>query len=483
MLRPAMPRFETDERFWEIEIEGKRVRIRSGLLGEAGQRVVHTAHFEAEARRQFDERIADKLEQGYRPIHAAREPVIELDPALREAVLEALAPEHAATPEGAAALQVAWTVLGDWLTARGDVRGELIAIDQTLSYVDGRGRDRLLARRNDLLGEWIPQWFGEYGRLDGVDRPICLAWDHGFIAAARIGTTPDPPDLYRYRLGLRDLVPVLEQVLAHPLIWTLRQLRIAELDPHGRRDLARALTLLASAQRPALIRLELGALMHDDWRRDGSGALRKHVVLTRIGSLALLARAREWAPRLAALRIVGRELRVFPALPQLRVLELDVATLSEELRTWLQTSSWPQLERMWLRTLDLDDPWAHVREGASLVDVLEHLASSPIVELGLQGPTALAIFLEFAQTQPTRLTELRLFRLGDAAVDLLIAGYDLLADVERIVLEDARIERRWDELRARYGTRVRRVAGVFEAVDGDHSDLRGSLFDAAAWRC
>src|SRR5690606_34252380 len=98
------------------------------------------------------------------------------------------------------ALQAAWSVLGDWLAARGDVRGELVTIDETLSYVDGRGREQLLARRDQLLAEWIPRWFGEYGKLDGPGYPIGLGWDHGFIAVARVGTEPHRLDLSRFRL-------------------------------------------------------------------------------------------------------------------------------------------------------------------------------------------------------------------------------------------------------------------------------------------
>jgi len=114
-----MPRFESDERFWEIEREGKRLRIRSGPLGEPGELITHLAHYEAEAKRDFEERIAEKLEQGYQLVLAPSEPVPDVDPALFSAVLDALAPARLATPEGPAALQAAWTVLGDWLGARG----------------------------------------------------------------------------------------------------------------------------------------------------------------------------------------------------------------------------------------------------------------------------------------------------------------------------------------------------------------------------
>lgn len=476
-----MPRFESDERFWEIERDGKRLRIRAGVLGEPGEQITHLAHYEAEAKRNFEERIAEKLEQGYRPVYATQEPVPEVDPALFAAVLAALDPVQLAAPEGPAALQAAWAVLGDWLGARGDVRGELINIDETLQYADGRGRERLLARRDQLLAEWIPRWFGDYGKLDGIGHPIHLGWDHGFIAVARVGTEPHRLDLTRFRLGLRDLVPVLEQLLTNPLMRSARQLRIAELDPHARRDLTRALALLSKAELPALIRLELGGVSRGEWIRDEHGTPRQRVVLARIGSLAPLARAREWAPRLAALRVIGRDLRVFPPLAQLRALELMVPIISEELRAWLMSSDWPRLERLWLRAVNINDAWGQAMVGPSLDALLDRLASSSVRELGLQGSSALATFFTHQGMLQRELAELRLFALGDSAVDLLLEHADRLAKVSRIVLEDGEIGRRYGELSSRYGSRLRRCQGVFTAVE-EGDDVRYSIFDAPGWR-
>jgi predicted DNA-binding WGR domain protein len=478
----AVPRFETDERFWEIERDGKRLRIRSGPLGEPGEQVTHLSHYEAEARRDFEDRIAEKLEQGFRPVLAAREPVGEVDPTLFGAVIEALDPERIVSPEGAAALQAAWAVLGDWLAARGDVRGELITIDETLGYVDGRGRDRLLARRDQLLDEWTKRWFGEFHKLDGPGHPIRLGWDHGFLAIAKIGTEPHRLDLGRFRLGLRDLVPVLEQLLGNPLMRPVRQLRIAELDPRARRDLARALPLLTTAALPALIRLELGGVSRGEWIRDEYGTPRQRIVLARIGSLAQLARAREWAPRLAALRVIGSDLRVFPPLPQLRVLELMVPNIAEELRAWLATSEWPRLERLWVRAIKLNDAWGEAQIGPSLDDIFDHLARSPLAELGLQGATALATFLTHDGISKRPLAELRLFCFGDSAVDMLLTHHERLAQVDRIVLEDGEIGRRYAELTKCFGSRLHRCQGTFAALDGsESSDVRMSIFDHPNW--
>jgi predicted DNA-binding WGR domain protein len=477
-----MPRFVRDDEFWEIEREGRVVRVRMGRVGEPGEERVHTAAFEHEAMCDFDERIEAKEEEGYRPVEQPREQLLETDPVLGAAVLEALAPERLETAEGVAALRAAWSVLGDWFSSLGDVRGELISLDETLADVEGMAVRRLLARRDSLLATWITRWFGDYGRLDGVDRPIHLAWDHGFVTAARIGTEPCALDLSRWRLALRDLVPVLDTLLSHPLMIAVQQLRIAELDPHSRRDLSRALPLLPLASRKALLRLELGGVSRGDWVRSATGSMTQRETLARIGSLAPLALASRWAPRLAALRVIGRELRVFPPLPQLRVLELQVPVFDEELRGWLIGGPWPRLERLWLRSTNLNDPWAD-GGGEQLDELLATLQASPLCELGLQGQTALDRLVWLALSAPLRLDELRLFGLGDGSVDPLLDAHDYLGGVDRIVLEDTQITKRWPELQSRYGDRLHRCNETFGVV-GEHTGnmLTESLFDAPGWK-
>jgi predicted DNA-binding WGR domain protein len=477
-----MPRFESDDEFWEIERDGRVLRTRSGRLGDPGSQQVHTALFEDEAMREFDNRIERKLEEGFRPVEQPSDLLDELDPRLSRAVVDALDPAHSNTDAGQEALRVAWSVLGDWLSARGDVRGELINIDENLTIASGLGAQRLYARRDLLLREWIPRWFGEYAKLDAIDRPIHLAWDHGFIAAARIGTEPGALDMSRWRLGLRDLVPVLATLLAHPMSFSLQQLRIAELDPQSRRDLAKALPLLRDTTREALIRLELGGVSRGRWVRDETGAMRQREVLARIGWLHHLAHPDSWAPRLAALRIIGRELQMLPELPQLRVLELMTPKFDEELRAWLIGGPWPQLERLWLRSTDDPDPWAG--EHAELLDeLLDSLRRAPLRQLGLQGKAALDRLTWRAISEPLELRELRLFGVTESMVQPLLAAADYFEGIDRIVLEEPQVNRGMVELQARYGARMQRCNETFGLVgEATGSHLYESLFDSADWK-
>jgi hypothetical protein len=173
---------------------------------------------------------------------------------------------------------------------------------------------------------------------------------------------------------------------------------------------------------------------------------------------------------------------VFPPLSQLRVLELQVPMFDEDLRGWLIGGPWPRLERLWLRATNIADPWAD-NSGAQLDELLGALQSSPLCELGLQGPTALDRVIWLAVSTPLRLTELRLFGLGEESVDPLIDARMYFEAIDRIVLEDTQISRRWSELQRLYGSRLHRCNETFGVI-GERTGnmLTESLFDAPGWK-
>jgi hypothetical protein len=480
-----MPRFEREKEFREIERRVRVVDLRSGRIGDPGEPDQHTAPDEHAAILFFDSCVAAWLAEGFVPIEQS-EPLGDIDPVLGAAILAAMAPERLDGPGGAEALRAAWSVLGDWLSARGDVRGELISLDEAIMEVDGPVGDRLIQRRDQLLTSWMPRWFGLHHKLEGrPDLPMHFAWHHGFITAARVGTEPGRLDLSRWRLGLRDLVEVLANFLSHPLTVLIQQLRIAELDPPSSSEpskkLSKALPLLKLTKHPALLRLELGGVSRGDWVRDETGNMTQRPNLQLIDSLHPLMLAKDWAPRLAALRVIGRGLRYCPPMPQLRVLELYVAAFDEEVRGWLIGGPWPRLERLWLRSTTMNDPWANA--GDQLDELLASLHASPLRELGLHGPTALDRLIWMAVSAPLRLEELRLFGLGEASAGQLLDAHDYLEGVGRIVLEDTQIVHGWPELQRRYGSRLHRCNETFGVI-GERTGnmLTESLFDAPGWR-
>lgn len=455
-----MPRFERGDRFWEIEREGRRLRIRQGKIGEDGVERAQVRHLSAVARTEFDQRIADKLAEGYVEVELPPQRDLVSEPSLEARLAEELDPDLPVDETDRAA--ITWTVLGDWLSARGDLRGELIQLDEALARageeLGEHERERLLRRRAAILREWVPSWLGSLAGVCSQRGPVALAWDHGWLAGVTVGGTPGKLDLSPWMIG--DLVPVLEELLDHPLTRLLRLLTLEELDPRGRRDFTRALAVVASAERPALCRLELGAMSEDVWVRHVDGSVRRRTVMTPLGELAALARVSSWAPRLRALRLIGRELERLPAMPQLRALEIYTPTLGQGLRESLVAGHWPRLERLWIRCDAVYDPWSREQVGAfGLAQLLDNLPVGVLRELGVQGPSGLLALLD--RREGLTLDELRLPRLGDPTAEMLLDAADRFDGVRRIVVEDGNLRRTWPLLRGRFGDRIEQRSGGF----------------------
>ena len=64
-----MPRYEFSEgssnKFWEITLDGKSFTTTYGKIGTDGQSTVKEWPSEAEAKKQFDKLVAEKVKKGY----------------------------------------------------------------------------------------------------------------------------------------------------------------------------------------------------------------------------------------------------------------------------------------------------------------------------------------------------------------------------------------------------------------------------------
>src|SRR5689334_7399186 len=69
---PSMPRYEYSEgsssKFWEINLAGKSFTTTYGKIGSKGQTTIKTFSSEAEARKEHDKLIAEKVKKGYVPV-------------------------------------------------------------------------------------------------------------------------------------------------------------------------------------------------------------------------------------------------------------------------------------------------------------------------------------------------------------------------------------------------------------------------------
>ena len=199
-----MPRYEFSEgssnKFWEIALKGKAFTTTWGRIGSAGQSTTKTFGSEAQAKKEYEKLIAEKVAKGYTetggkadaggaeegaPAGGGARAVGARNAELEQAIL--------ADPDDEAAYQV----YADWLQGEGDPRGELAAVQVALAGGDDatlRARERVLieGNRQQLLGD-LPDPDDEEGA------PVKVTWHAGWLRTARLATTEEHvlPDLYR----------------------------------------------------------------------------------------------------------------------------------------------------------------------------------------------------------------------------------------------------------------------------------------------
>jgi len=287
-------------RFWEITWEGCQVELAEGVAGTDGDAEQRAFASPSEAREFVEEQVARRRAEGYHEPAAPTPPPRTDDPEL-----EALIARDPGDEEP-------YLVYADWLQARGDPRGELIAIQHALAHGGGEEARTTEAR---LLAEHPRHLLGDLGAAPELAE---LRWRLGFVehAALFVG---DPGSSYL------DPQTLLRSFLAHASARFLRELVLV---PRGEEEQLTA--GLAAASRPSLTRLQLGAPSRPgDWLLDDAllGCCPRLVELDCFAHRARLAAAGH--PGLRRLLLgapLGRELLGALAawqLPALEALELE----------------------------------------------------------------------------------------------------------------------------------------------------------------
>ncbi len=337
-MPPAFRYFErVDEQeacfaFWEIAIDGPMLELRHGAVGTAGTHDKETCSSEELARREYDLRIADHLEDGFREVADRRLDVRTRD---LEAAIEA-------DPDDAAS----YLVYADWIGTLGDPRGGLI--------VAQAGGDASAAAA--YLKQYESTFLGPLAEHVGYDGAILdPTWRNGFIRRATVRED-----------GKRRVDLVFEALLEHPSARWLGSLTLETVDDMA--DLRSLAGVLATHRLPHLTSLELGEVgeFHDPplWSDDDPHhyGLRHSIDMSPI-----------W-PSVPALRrlVVRGDSEPFGelTLPQLSHLELHTKMLGSDTRAALANLSAP-LERLELRFR-----WSI---GAILDDELRPILHSPMV--------------------------------------------------------------------------------------------------------
>ncbi|MEZ4322024.1 MAG: WGR domain-containing protein [Myxococcota bacterium] len=163
-----MARFELDDgrvqRFWEVALDGEVLTFRYGDLGSAGRTRSKACPTERQARAAYDDAVRSMLSQGYRRVISLPDGP-EPEPAPMWPRLE----EDPDDPEALA-------VHADWLLARDDVRGEVLALE-----LAGRSDEAKAVREahRDVL----------HGPIGAFPGRVELTWAWGYVRSVRFEPT------------------------------------------------------------------------------------------------------------------------------------------------------------------------------------------------------------------------------------------------------------------------------------------------------
>jgi uncharacterized protein (TIGR02996 family) len=373
-----MPRFVLGDAFWQIEHVETQLIITSGSVGSAGKEQIRRYKTAGHAEIQYDVLIREKAAAGF--VLTAEIPEIAAgdDDPTRFAALEAAITDNPFDPS-------AYAVYGDWLQGRGDLRGELIALQLA---EDAKPGDRqLVATIGNFLEKHRPVFLGPLTRYAGKVRDFTegpLIWRFGFIHAAQLDRidTDEP------------LAEILDEIIQHPSGRFLAVIALHDDDP---KDVSSLVKLLTSSA-PASLRVfeltsqadcgDLGPLLR------AHPKLHRLAVRGRLGNVQL-APSRETIRSIAAAQL--------PELAELELRFMSIESSFSDLRPLLQRTDLPALSRLRLRSADFAD---------EIIDAL------------VGGPLAAQITM----------LDLGLSELGDHAIRQLVANRSRFAKLRELVV-------------------------------------------------
>lgn len=315
-----MPRYEFKEgkssKFWQIELEDDSFTTRYGRIGTEGQETEKNFDSRAEAKREYEKLIAEKVKKGYQLVSegGGDAPLAaKTNPELETAIL--------ANPDDVHAYEV----YGDWLQANGDLRGELVAIQVALA----KGPDaKLSARANELLTQNGELFYGDLAGL--LPHAVRVTWKNGFFDSVRISLGYDDAD------GGVDIDDLVNVALTHPSGRFLRELIVGMFDYEGENHYPRVVKALQKAgPKPTLRRLFLGDFEYPD---------ETEISWANVGDVGKL-----WAlyPNLESLELQGAEIELGKInAPKLRSLILRTGGLPAGALKSLAGATFPALESL-----------------------------------------------------------------------------------------------------------------------------------------
>jgi uncharacterized protein (TIGR02996 family) len=228
----------TSNKFWEITLSDKSFTTKFGKIGANGQTTIKNFGSPAEAKKEHDKLVAEKVKKGYKPIAGAKAAKAtpatngkakgkpnEAAPATATGKLDARNPELEKAILANPSDRDAYAVYADWLQEQGDPRGELISLQ--LGYKDKQAKQLIEKHQDYFLG---PLAEHQVVRDEGGNNSTshlrtsaqekewqkthqeAFLWRNGFIYRVRLSH-----DEYQDNGGWDgDTAEVLDMVLSHP---------------------------------------------------------------------------------------------------------------------------------------------------------------------------------------------------------------------------------------------------------------------------
>ncbi len=230
----------TSNKFWEIALSDKSFTTTFGKIGASGQTTIKKFGSAAEAKKEHDKLVAEKVKKGYKAAGGkaakAVAPPAETNGKAKKAGKGKAAPAgdggaklNARNPELEKAILAnpndrdAYTVYADWLIEQGDPRGELISLQ--LGNKEGQAKKLIEEHSDYFLGPLADhQEVHDEGGNNSTTKLRSSAqemewqktqrqaflWRNGFIHRLRLSSNE-----YQGKYE-GDLVDILEQVFDHP---------------------------------------------------------------------------------------------------------------------------------------------------------------------------------------------------------------------------------------------------------------------------
>src|SRR5450432_1718246 len=198
--------FETDDKFWEVWIDGSQVFTHFGKTGAAGQTKIKPTADASAAEATLEDMVAKKKKEGFKQTGGPKPPA---GPALDAKELKKLLAPLTSAQDPAV------MVLADWLQGHQHPWGELIALQYNAAATPKKAVE-LQKTAKKLLEDQREAILGDLA--DDTATQI-TEWKSGFAQTAVIGSPTES----------KEILAALKKFLAHPLGKVVEKIVLAPL--------------------------------------------------------------------------------------------------------------------------------------------------------------------------------------------------------------------------------------------------------------